>query len=135
MTRRTKRIDLPQVRSDRGNLMFAEDSRHVPFPIKRIFSLYDIPAGGTRGAHAHRTQHQFIVMMAGRCSISVDEGSETLVEILDAPTQGLYVPPEVWIVLSDFSHGAVCLVLTSAHFDEADYIRDYGEFSRIARTS
>ena len=112
--------------------MFAEDERHIPFSIKRFFTIYDVPAGQTRGGHAHRTQHQFVVMLAGRCTVDIDEGAGKFAEHLDSPIQGLYVPPLIWIALKDFTPGAVCLVLTSAHFDEADYIRECGEFRQIA---
>lgn len=111
--------------------MFAEDDRHIPFRVRRIFSIYDVPSGQTRGAHAHRALHQFIVMLAGGSTVSIDEGRDVGEERLDRPTQGLYVPPLVWTELKEFTPDAVCLVLTSAHFDEADYIRDYDEFHRI----
>jgi hypothetical protein len=112
--------------------MFAEDERHIPFQVRRVFALYQVPAGQTRGEHAHRTCHQFVVMLAGGSTISIDEGAETCEERLDSPTQGLYVPPLVWIELRDFTPDAICLVLTSEHFDEADYIRDRVEFQRLA---
>jgi uncharacterized RmlC-like cupin family protein len=114
--------------------MFAEDERHIPFHVRRVFAIYQVPAGQTRGAHAHRTSHQFIVMLAGGSRISIDEGAETWEERLDRPTQGLYVPPFVWIELRDFTPDAVCLVLASEHFDDADYIRDRVEFHRLAAT-
>jgi hypothetical protein len=111
--------------------MFAEDERHIPFRIRRVFAIYQVPAGQMRGAHAHRTSHQFILMLAGGSTISIDEGRGIYEERLDCPTQGLYVPPLVWIELRDFTSDAVCLVLTSEHFDEADYIRDRAEFLRL----
>jgi dTDP-4-dehydrorhamnose 3,5-epimerase-like enzyme len=131
VARRTKTIVLPEIVDDRGRLMFAEDSRHIPFPVKRIFAIYDIPPGRSRGTHAHRTQHQFVIMLAGSCSILIDEGAAGTDEHLDNSAIGLYVPPMVWIELKNFSSGAVCLVLASAHFDETDYIRDYSEFKRL----
>jgi len=114
--------------------MFAEEDRHIPFLVRRVFAIYQVPAEQTRGAHAHRTCHQFILMLAGGSTISIDEGTETCEERLDHPTQGLYVPPLVWIELRDFTPDAVCLVLTSEHFDEADYIRDRIEFQRLVAT-
>ena len=114
--------------------MFAEEARHIPFLVRRVFAIYQVPAGQTRGAHAHRTCHQFILMLAGGSTISIDEGAETCEERLDRPTQGLYVPPLVWIELRDFTPDAVCLVLTSEHFDQADYVRDRVEFERLAAT-
>ena len=126
-----KRVMLPEIADQRGRLMFAEDDRHIPFKVRRIFSIYNVPARQTRGAHAHRTQHQFVIMLAGGCTILIDEKAETEVQRLDRPTEGLHVPPLVWIELRDFTPDAVCLVLTSAHFDEADYIRDHAEFQRL----
>jgi hypothetical protein len=126
-----RRITLPETADLRGRLMFAEDERHIPFRVRRVFAIYQVPAGQPRGAHAHRTCHQFIVMLAGGSTVSIDEGADTCEERLDRPTQGLYVPPLVWIELRDFTPDAVCLVLTSEHFDEADYIRDRVEFQRL----
>jgi hypothetical protein len=129
-----KRVTLPETADLRGRLMFAEDERHIPFRIRRVFAIYQVPAEQTRGAHAHRTCHQFILMLAGGSTISIDEGAETCEERLDRPTQGLYVPPLVWIELKDFTPDAVCLVLTSEHFDETDYVRDRVEFQRLVAT-
>ena len=126
-----KRVTLPETADLRGRLMFAEDERHIPFRVRRVFAIYQVPAGQTRGAHAHRTCHQFILMLAGGSTISIDEGAKTCEERLDRPTQGLYVPPLVWIELRDFTPDAVCLVLTSEHFDETDYVRDRVEFQRL----
>jgi hypothetical protein len=126
-----RRVTLPETADLRGRLMFAEEGRHIPFLVRRVFAIYQVPAEQTRGAHAHRTCHQFIVMLAGGSTISIDEGAETCEERLDHPTQGLYVPPLVWIELKDFTPDAVCLVLTSEHFDEADYVRDRVEFQRL----
>jgi hypothetical protein len=129
-----KRVTLPETADLRGRLMFAEEERHIPFRVRRVFAIYQVPAGQTRGAHAHRTCHQFILMLAGGSTISIDEGAKTCEERLDRPTQGLYVPPLVWIELRDFTPDAVCLVLTSEHFDQADYVRDRVEFERLAAT-
>jgi dTDP-4-dehydrorhamnose 3,5-epimerase-like enzyme len=125
------KIALPEVADHRGRLMFAEDGRHVPFPIRRIFAIYDIPSGIARGGHAHRSQEQLLVMLAGACRVVIDEGSSKSEEALNSPTQGLYVPPRVWIELKDFARASVCLVLTSDHYDEHDYIRDYDEFKHL----
>ena len=129
--KRCKRVDLPEIVDPRGRLMFAEGDRHIPFEIKRIFAIYDVPAAVRRGGHAHREQHQFIMMLNGASQVSTNEGFGIVDVRLERPTHGLYVPPMVWIELGDFTPGAVCLVLTSAHFDEADYIRDYAEFQQL----
>jgi dTDP-4-dehydrorhamnose 3,5-epimerase-like enzyme len=123
---------LPEFRDSRGRLMSAESDRHVPFAVARIFAIYDVPAGMARGGHAHRSQEQLLVMLAGSCRITTEDETGTSEELLASPTEGLYVPAGVWIELLDFSAEAVCLVLASGPFDEADYIRDHGEFVRIA---
>ena len=124
-------IELPGIADARGRLMYAEETRHVPFSVKRIFALYDIAPGAARGGHAHRQQEQFLVMLAGRCVISVDDVDGKTSYEMTNPTQALYVPSGVWIDLTGFTPGAVCLVLASGVFDEADYIREYEEFRRI----
>ena len=126
-----KLIDLPEIVDPRGRLMFAEGDRHIPFEIKRIFAIYDVPEAVRRGGHAHRAQHQFIMMLSGATKVSINQGIGAVDVRLERPSHGLYVPPMVWIELGDFTLGAVCLVLTSAHFDEADYIRDYAEFQHL----
>jgi dTDP-4-dehydrorhamnose 3,5-epimerase-like enzyme len=125
-----RRVELPEIVDQRGGLTFAEADLHVPFGIRRMFAIYSVPPGTHRGGHAHRRQHQFIIMMNGAATVSVDEGADVVDVRLEHPTQGLYVPPMVWIDLRDFTPGTVCLVLTSDYFDEADYIRDYAEFRR-----
>jgi WxcM-like, C-terminal len=126
-------LNLPEIVDPRGGLMFAEDDRHIQFAIKRIFAIYDVPATLRRGGHAHRQQHQFIIMLNGASSVSIDEGFGAEIVRLERPTHGLYVSPMVWLELGDFTPGAVCLVLTSGHFDETDYIRDATEFRRSLR--
>jgi hypothetical protein len=111
--------------------MSAEVARHVPFSIERVFSIYDVPVGVSRGGHAHRSQEQFLVMLAGACTIVAEDESGLAEERLKGPTEGLYVPACVWIELRDFAPGSVCLVLASGPFEERDYIRDYGEFKRV----
>ena len=111
--------------------MFAEEGRHVPFPVRRIFTIYDVVAGATRGGHAHREQGQFLIMLSGGCLVEWDDGDAISTERLYLPTQGIYIPPVTWIVLKKFSPGAICLVLASGHYDEDDYIRDYAEFKQI----
>ena len=122
------KIVLPEVLDPRGTLMFAEQGRHIPFAVKRIFAIYDVPLGIGRGGHAHRVQEQFLIMMAGACTVVVDDGACRREESLAHPTEALYVPPGVWLELKDFSPGAVCVVLSSGPYDEADYVRDYGEY-------
>ena len=126
------RVDLPEIVDERGRLVFAEIDHHIPFGVRRIFAIYGVSAGQGRGNHAHRRNHQFIVMLSGSCTVDFDDGKHTGTERLEGPTQGLHVPPLVWIRLKDFSPGAVCLVLASELYDAADYIRDLDEFKQLA---
>lgn len=116
----------------RGPLIFAQQDDHVPFPIKRFFVIHHVAPGGTRGAHAHRAQHQFLVMLAGKAAVTVDDGIIRSRIVLDRATQALYAPPLLWLELSDFSPDAVCMVLASGAYSESDYIRDRAEFLRLA---
>jgi hypothetical protein len=124
-----RKIELAEISDQRGQLMFAEEGAHIPFPVKRIFTISDVPAGQKRGGHAHREQHQVLIMLAGGCDVLIDEGSGGRHERLDSPTVGLYVPAQVWVELTQFKPNSICLVLASGQFDEADYIRDYDEFA------
>jgi hypothetical protein len=128
-----RKIMLPEIVDERGRLMFGEEGRHIPFAIKRIFAIYDLRAGAKRGGHAHRRQEQFIIMLSGECRIAIKDGNNQREELLSGPTMGLHVPPATWIELSGFSPGAVCLVLTSGAYDEADYIREFVEFQNLVR--
>ena len=114
----------------RGNLTFIEDGNHLPFDMKRIFYIYDIPTQESRGAHAHHQQHQFLVCLSGGFDVCVDDGFEEAVFHLNTPWVGLHVPPMIWAAETNFAPGSVCLVVTSDLFDEQDYIRDYDEFKR-----
>jgi dTDP-4-dehydrorhamnose 3,5-epimerase-like enzyme len=124
----TRKICLPEVDDSRGSLMFAQQGSHIPFQVKRIFAIYNVPSGSRRGGHAHYVQEQFLMMLAGECIIAVDDGESRVEEKLDRPSEAIYVPPGVWLELRDFSVGAICVVLSSGHYNEADYIRDYGDF-------
>lgn len=122
-------IELCKHHTDRrGSLSVVENNITVPFEIKRVFYLYDVPGGESRGGHAHKTQSQFIVAVSGSFTVTVDDGRVKRTFFLNHPYQGLQVLPGLWNTLTDFSSGAVCMVLVSDIFDEDDYIRDYGEF-------
>ncbi len=123
-----QRVALPQVVDVRGGLTFAEESRHIPFAVKRIFSLYDVPEGAVRGGHAHIAQHQFLMMLSGICTALIDDGESRVEVVMKNRTEGLYIPPGLWLVLKDFSAGAICIVLASGPYDEEDYIRDYSRY-------
>jgi dTDP-4-dehydrorhamnose 3,5-epimerase-like enzyme len=126
-----KLVELPVVDDPQGDLSVAEAQRQVPFRIARVFHVYGVPAGANRGGHAHRTLQQMIVGVQGRIEIALDDGSQRKTIALEQPDRGLYLPPMVWHDLSGFSPGTSYFVLASAHYDEADYIRDYGEFRRL----
>jgi hypothetical protein len=121
-------LELPKIGEPRGNLTFIESERHVPFEIRRVYYLYDVPGGAERGGHAHKALHQFIIAMSGSFDIALDDSSRKQKFHLNRSYFGLYICPMVWRELDNFSSGAVCLVLASEFFDEDDYYRDYDEF-------
>lgn len=125
-------IELNQHHTRRsGNLTVVEDNLTVPFDVRRVFYLYDVPGGHGRGGHAHREQTQLIVAASGSFSVTLDDGNVKRTFLLNHPYQGLLVIPGIWNTLEDFSSGAVCMVLTSGFYDENEYIRDYGEFLSV----
>ena len=126
--------ELPKVADPRGNLTFVEECRHVPFSVKRIFYLYDVPTGSDRGAHAHRQQHQFLICLSGSFDVEVNDGRDTRTLHLNRPWKGLHVPPMIWAAEKNFDAGSVCLVLSSDYFSEPDYIREYDEFLAARQT-
>jgi hypothetical protein len=126
-------IELPKISDVRGNLSFIEAGQHIPFDIKRVYYLYDVPGGSDRGSHAHKNLHQFVVAMSGSFDVVLDDGHDKKRFHLNRSYYGLYVCPMMWRYLDNFSSGAVCMVLASAHYDEADYIRNHGEFLELVR--
>lgn len=126
-------VDLPRIEDPRGNLTFIEGTRHIPFDIKRVYYLYDVPGGAERGAHGHRELHQLVVAMSGSFDIILDDGREKRTYHMNRSYFGLYIGPMIWRELTNFSSGAVCMVLASQVYDEKDYYRDYAEFLRDAQ--
>lgn len=126
-------IDLPKITDARGNLTFIEGGRHVPFDIKRVYYLYDVPGGSERGAHGHRTLQQLIVAMSGSFDVILDDGFATKVFHMNRSYYGLYVAPMMWRDITNVSSGAVLMVLASEFYDAADYFRDYEQFVAAAR--
>lgn len=126
-------ITLPRIKDPRGNLTFIEGGHHVPFDVERVYYLYDVPGGAERGGHAHRDLHQAIIAVAGSFDVILDDGFDRKKFRLSRSYRALYVAPMVWRELKNFSSGSVCLVLASASYDEADYLRDFDEFVRLAR--
>jgi len=125
-------IDFPRIEDARGNLTFIEGMRHVPFDIKRVYYLYDVPGGATRAAHAHKTLHQLLVAMSGSFDVTLDDGRDRRRFQLNRSYFGLYVPPMIWRDIDNFSSGSVCMALASEYFSEDDYYRDYGDFREAA---
>jgi hypothetical protein len=123
-------IELPKIHDPRGNLTFVEGGNQIPFDIKRVYYLYDVPGGSDRGGHAHKTLSQFIVAMSGSFDVVLDDGAAEQRFHLNRSYFGLYVCPMMWRYLDNFSSGAVCMVLASTRYDESDYYRDYAEFMR-----
>jgi dTDP-4-dehydrorhamnose 3,5-epimerase-like enzyme len=123
-----KLIDLPKIEDPRGNLTFIENNRHIPFEIKRVYYLYDVPGGALRAGHAHKTLNQFLIAMSGSFDVTVDDGQHKMNFHLNRSYYGFYIPPMVWREIDNFSSGSVCLALASDFFDEADYYRQYSDF-------
>lgn len=125
-------IELDKHHSDRkGNLSVVENAKDVPFEVERVFYLYDIPGGESRGAHAHQKCHQFLVAVSGSFEVTLDDGRNKRTVVLNRPFYGLHIPPGIWAAEQGFSSGSVCLVLASEKYDEGDYIRDYQDFLKF----
>jgi hypothetical protein len=121
-------IELNKVHNRSGNLTALEDRMHIPFDVKRLYYLYDVPGGAERGGHAHKGLQQLIVAASGCFDVVLDDGKNRKVVELNRPYYGLHVIPGIWRELINFSSGAICLVLASEKYDAEDYIRDYNEF-------
>ena len=122
---------LPKMTDPRGNLTFIEGGRHVPFEVRRLFYIYDVPTGESRGAHSHRRNQQFVVCVSGSFDVELDDGASRRVVHLNRPWIGLHIPAMIWAAETSFDPGSVCLVLASELFSDADYIRDYQEYLRL----
>ncbi|MDX2074365.1 MAG: FdtA/QdtA family cupin domain-containing protein [Alphaproteobacteria bacterium] len=125
-------IDLPRIHDPRGNLTFVEGGIHIPFDIKRVYYLYDVPGGAARAAHGHKALRQVMIAMSGSFDITLDDGFEKKKIHLNRSYHGLYIPPMLWRDLDNFSSGAVCMVLASEVYDEGDYFRNYAQFLQAA---
>jgi WxcM-like, C-terminal len=126
---RHRLIDLPIRPDRRGNLTFVEGGRHVPFDIRRVFYLYDVPAGETRAGHALKDIEQVLVAVSGSFDVVLDYGGERITMTLNRPSVGLLIPSLVWRELENFSSGSVCLVFASDVYREDSYYRSYDEFA------
>lgn len=121
-------LQLQQIKTSVGDLVICEDQGEFPFTPTRVFYLYDIPAGESRGAHAHKECHQFLVAIAGAFSVEFTDGVNSNKVLLNQPYYGLHIPPGIWASEVEFSGGSICLVLASSKYDENDYIRDFDDF-------
>ena len=126
-------IELPMIKNPKGNLTFIEARRQIPFDIRRVYYLYDIPGGEERGGHAHRALQQLIIAMSGSFDIRLDDGRAKKTVHMNRSYYGLYICPMIWREIDNFSSGAVCMALASEFYDEADYYRDYDQFIRDVR--
>ena len=126
-------IELPKVNNRAGNITTIENGKEIPFNTKRIFYLYDIPGGESRGAHAHIDCHQFLVAASGSFEVELDDGKEQRIVLLNQPYKGLHIPPGIWASEINFSSGSICLVLASHKYDEKDYIREYNAFLKYKK--
>lgn len=126
-----KIVNIPKIEDPRGNLSVIE-KEVVPFEIKRVYYLYDVPAGAERGGHAHKKLQQFLVALSGSFDVILNDGKEQKIVTLNKPFEGLLITNGIWRELKNFSSGAVCLVVASDVFEEADYIREFNEFLAIS---
>lgn len=127
-------VPLRVIRDARGGLLALEEGADIPFPIRRVYFLFDPPPGTSRGYHAHRNLEQVMVCVTGRCRVVLDDGTTRVEHLLESPGQGVYVGPMVWRELHELAPGTVVAVLASTHHDEGDYIRDYAAFVARARS-
>ena len=126
-----KIFNLDRIENRKGNLTPVCNSVDIPFGIKRVYYLYDVPGGETRGGHAHRELQQFIISVSGSFDVRLDDGDEQKIVTLNRSYYGLYVPTMIWRELVNFSTGAICLVLASLPYQEDEYIRNYHSFRAI----
>ena len=122
--------DIPTITDTRGNLAVIE-KECLPYPIKRVYYLFDVPSDSYRGGHAHKEQLEFLIALSGSFTVTVDDGTSKKSFLLNKPNKGLLLPTGIWRELEDFSSGAVCLVLSSGEFDEGDFIRNYQDFRNL----
>ena len=124
-------IELPSIKDRSGNITPVTGEREIPFAIKRLFYIYDIPGGEDRGSHAHKACHQFLIAASGSFEIELNDGFTKRTVMLNRPYFGLHIPPGIWAAEKGFSSGAICLVLTSHPYEAEDYIRDYESYLRF----
>lgn len=124
-------IELPRIQNRAGNLTAIHNAEEIPFDVQRVFYLYDVPGGESRGAHAHKECHQFLVAASGSFEVVLDDGRAKRVVQLNRPYVGLHIMPGIWAAEVNFSSGAICLVLASHKYDASDYIREYNQYLKL----
>lgn len=127
-------IEFPKICDPRGNLTFIEGGCHVPFPIKRVFYIYDVPGGASRGAHAHKTCTEVLIALSGSLDVHLFDGCEEKIFTLRSSNKGIIVPPGLWLSTHAYTTGTICLVLCSDYYEEEDYIRDIEDFMAYAES-
>lgn len=123
-----KVVELPIVHNESGNISVLENGVNIPFEIKRVYYLYDVPMGAERGGHGHYKLEQYVVAVSGSFTFVLDDGETKKEVFLNHPNKALHIKPGIWREMTDFSSGSICLVLASLHYDEEDYIRNYEEY-------
>jgi dTDP-4-dehydrorhamnose 3,5-epimerase-like enzyme len=126
-------INLPKIEDERGNLTFIEEENHIPFKIKRVYWIYDVPGGQKRGGHAFKEQQEFIVALSGSFDVVIDDGKQKQTFSLNRSYYGLYIPNGLWREMNNFSTNSLALVLSSTEFSKDDYIRDYAAFLKYVQ--
>jgi hypothetical protein len=125
-------IQLPKIEDSRGNLSFYESLNHIPFEIKRSYWIYDVPGGQTRGGHSFKSQHEFIIALSGSFDVKLNDGVSEKTYSLNRSFYGLYVPNMIWREMLNFSTNSLALIVSSTNYSDADYIRDYNIFQKLA---
>lgn len=133
MTEDVKIIELPKILDKRGNLSFIEGENHIPFEIKRVYWIYDVPGGEVRGGHAYNELNELIVALSGSFDVVLDNGNEKKTYSLNRSYYGLYVPKMIWRQLENFSTNSLALILASSAYNADDYIRDYEQFKTLVK--
>ncbi|HBC21497.1 MAG TPA: hypothetical protein DC009_05345 [Porphyromonadaceae bacterium] len=134
LLKKARVIEFPKVCDSRGNLSFVEGARHVPFSIRRIFYIYDVPGGETRGGHAHKKCAQVLTAVSGSFDLIITNGKEEESIRVNRANMGVLIPPGAWITMPNFTTGTVLLAIAAEEYDEQDYIRDYDDYLRYIST-
>ena len=129
-----KVFEFPKISDPRGNLSFVEGARHIPFSIKRVYYIYDVPGGETRGGHAHKTCSSVLIALSGSLDVRLTDGENEVTITLNRANKGVLKPPGLWRTMHNFTTGTVVLALASHLYEEEDYIRDYDEFLEYVKT-